>query len=183
MELDIGGWGVPQYRDGGQGWNDSLEELQLLAGDLGQIEEHPGDVAAGPGQRLHEAASHRITLQIDTDDRHGAGRASRRLDGRRATGHDHVDLLCQQISDQRGKPFFLSVRVDNLNRDVLPVHVSSPSQPRLKFLKVHGRAEEVGGQIGDPRHPFLLLCPYSERRSGSCEARQQEPAAAHHSMT
>src|SRR2546425_10750588 len=56
-------------------WPDNLlEQLQLLAAQLRQIEEHARDVAARLCQVTHESHRHGITLQVDGHDGNPAGR-------------------------------------------------------------------------------------------------------------
>jgi hypothetical protein len=71
--------------------------LQTLCAEIGKIQEHTGDVTARAGKASHEAASHRITFEVNRDHWNTRRRASCRLDSGRGGCHDGIYLIIDQV--------------------------------------------------------------------------------------
>src|SRR5215831_17601299 len=67
LELQWTRGGIPQHADTGQRWNGLDEQLQTLCAEIGEIQEHAGDIAAGTRKTRDHAAGNRIGFQIDRD--------------------------------------------------------------------------------------------------------------------
>jgi hypothetical protein len=83
--------GISQHGHARQRRDHLTHQLELLATEVGQIEEHAGDVAARPGQVLDESHGHGIGLEVDGNDGDHAGGLPRGGEGARAPRHQDVD--------------------------------------------------------------------------------------------
>src|SRR6266849_6484004 len=113
-----------RHRPGSGG--DLLQQLELLADQLGPLEAQPRDVAARAGETLNESHAHRVvgTRHYDGD---GCGCLPERTE-RRADSYDHVDLETQQLVDQIRETLGVTFGPANLGHEMLSVHVAALPQ-------------------------------------------------------
>jgi hypothetical protein len=82
--------------------DDLLEQLQLLAAQLWQIEEHPRDIATRLRQAPHESHGQGITLEVDGNDRNAAGRLLGCRQGARPSREDDVHVETNEVDGKLG---------------------------------------------------------------------------------
>jgi hypothetical protein len=103
--------------------NDLLEQLQPLSRQLRDDGRQPGDVAGGSRQARDEPGRNRVTGR-----RHDDGDGPRSLLGRLSigieTGDDHVNLETDEIGRKVRETLGSSLRVSELDVDVLPLDPS-----------------------------------------------------------
>ena len=104
------------------------EELEPLAGGLGECQRQTRDVATGSGQACDRAIAHRIGARRD-DDR-DRGRLSLRIqDLRVAVQYDDVDVVLHELRHGIVGALDAALCPAEVNRDVATVGPSEFSQP------------------------------------------------------
>src|SRR5262245_55341226 len=89
-ELQVVHMWIAEDGDAVELWYGLSEELQLLATDVGNVEEDAGDVAARAGQARDPALGHRIGFEIEPDDGNVLCRLDRCLQRVGIRGDDDV---------------------------------------------------------------------------------------------
>src|SRR5262249_27703924 len=102
--------GVRKDGDAGRPGYDLLEELQVLAAQLGKIEKHPSNVACRPCDTRHQPGLNRIDFEVYPCNR---DRTSRILSGCQspgASGENHINVEACEFKCEFGEKFRLVVR-------------------------------------------------------------------------
>ena len=97
--------GIPQHADAGKRRHAaSMNSSQPFCTESSaEIQEHAGYVAAWASEIVDPAAGHRIAFKINCDHRDIRRRASRCLNGGRASSQDGVHTVLHQLAARAGK--------------------------------------------------------------------------------
>ncbi len=137
--------GIPESTKASGFGDDLPEDLEPLRVQLQTCQVGPpGDVAPVAPQARDESAPNRIGDKPD-DDRYRRCRPLGRQGRWCGRGEDEVNLETHEVSSERGKPVLLSLRVANVNGDVLalmPAELAKPSTERLQVRRTRGGRSE-----------------------------------------
>ncbi len=79
-----------------------MQQFDLFGGEIRRHRDRAGDVAAGPGEGLEQAAFH--PAGVDHDDRDGGGRAAGCLGSHQCAGDDHLDPQRYELAREFREP-------------------------------------------------------------------------------
>jgi hypothetical protein len=116
--------GVPKNGDARRPGYDLLEELQVLAAQLGKIEKQSSNVASRSCDARHQPGLNGIDFEIYPHDRDGTSRVLSRCQSPGAPGENHINFEACEFKCEFGEKFGLVVRGSVLECDVLSLHVS-----------------------------------------------------------
>jgi hypothetical protein len=173
--------GIPKGTNPSGFGNGLLEDLKTFRVQLQACQVCPSsDVPSGARQARDEPAPNRIGDKPD-DDRYRRGRLLGRQGRWCGRGEDEVNLETDEVSSELGKPILLSLRVANVNGNVLalvPAELAKSSTECLQVRRTRGRRSEF--EIPDPRdlRGLLRLCSRNRREYAQSEDdRPQDPLA------
>ena len=102
--------GIVQYGEPTQPWERLSQQLQPFGTDLGKIEEYAGQITTGAREACHESSRHRISFEIQRDDRNDSCRGSCSLLGRPRRSNQDCHLIAGKLRSKRPEPFRLEIR-------------------------------------------------------------------------
>src|SRR5262249_24246932 len=163
----------------GQGRDGFLKKLNLLATKLGKIEENSRQVAAGVGEARGPSAGHRITFQVDPDDRDRARRFHRSLDRVWSGGENDIALESDQFVGEPRKS--VNIVVASFNDSAPPIDISGIGQSLHERGNVLGRATKL--KKADAWNLACYRLRVRRQRPRGRAAEQRDELAALHSIT
>lgn len=133
------------------------EQVEALAGEIGDQIAHAGGVAVRPGEAGDQAECHRIAADAE----HGRDRRAGllcRLHGRGAADRrQHIDLALDELGRQRGQSLVPIVRPPMLDRHALSCDIALVAQSLVKGVHVwRVRSGHPGVKPADHRYGLLL---------------------------
>jgi len=156
-----------------------LEQLHLLAHQLGAEIAHARDVAAGPGKAGHEAYGHGIGW-VDRDNGNGTSAMLGGEGGFRGDHDDDIDLEPNQLGYELRQPLGPEFGRFGDDGDVLPF---DPVVVLQAFPKCSGDGREAEREVPDRVHLPCLLRLGGERRCHEAAGdHRHEGAPLHHRM-
>jgi hypothetical protein len=160
-ELNFADRRIPEDRQARDRRHRLHQQLDLLAPELGNIQEESGEVASGMSNAVDEPARHRIGFEINADDRDRLRRLRYRLDRIRVACEDDAAIEGDELANDLVElPERGSVK-PCIDPHVLPVDISGVAQPLEKTVGILVRGSMNGT---DPRKlALLLLCTRRER--------------------
>jgi hypothetical protein len=108
---------VPKHREALQVWHRLLDEVEAFGGQRDRVVGNAGEVAAGPGEAIHEVSRHGIAgtpRNYGRDILHFAGQG-----GRIADGHDHIRMVSLRGTHHFGQLGILACGTAGLVGEVL----------------------------------------------------------------
>jgi hypothetical protein len=174
---------VPQHRELREDRQRLAQELQAFRGEIGKVEEDPGDVAARTREARGPPVGNRIGLEVHGDDRDRARGGLRRMDRGRAHRADRLGTEADELRCHRRQLIEALVRHtgDDLDLDFAPrarpgEALAERDDPHVHIFGLPGMQE------ADP--PFApRLGPGAKRPGERCPAEKRDELPAPHSMT
>src|SRR5215469_8759248 len=125
MELKRADCRIPESSQTRKGRHNVLEELNLFASELRNIQKKSGKVAAWACEALHPSIRYGIALQVDADGRDCIGLIQYGPDRRWTSGDDDAAFEGNKLTAEFVNPFERAVVIPHIQNNVLTVHISS----------------------------------------------------------
>jgi hypothetical protein len=168
-ELNFADRRVPEHRQARDPRHRLHQQLDLLAPELGNIQEESREIASRASNAVDEPASYRIGFEIDADDRNRLRRLRHCLDRIRVAGEDDAALEADELASDLVEMLERASVKSGIDPHVLSLDISGVAQPPEKTLGIL-----VPGSMNgtDPRKLGRRLLPPRRERPRRRAAKQ-----------
>ena len=174
--------GIPEDGHARQCRYRRLQDLEPFPGELGEVHEYPGEVAAGPRNRLHETRRDGITLEVEGHNWDCRRRGVHRHHARPSYGEDQIRTESCQLCRERRQG--AAVAEPQVKRQIASFDVPGSAERLAKPAEVGPKEAVVRAWIehADPPDLPCLLCLARERHKRETQ-RENEPDQPHAHLT